>query len=136
MNVICAGLAAGLTGFFGASAAAGIDDTLAAWHAGERAAAIASWGELAVAGDAEAALFLGYIYRRGLGVARDEARAAAWYRHAAERGQAEAQYELALMYELGLGVPQDPDEAAVWYGLSSVQACPGELRAGGRLGDR
>ena len=78
----------------------------------------------------------GYVYRNGLGVTRDDAVAAVWYRRAAERGQPEAQYELALMYELGLGVPQDPAEASLWYGLSAAQACPTELSAGGRLGDR
>ena len=58
------------------------------------------------------------------------------HRQAAEQGRPEAQYELALMYELGLGVEQDVDEAARWYGLSAGQACPAELTAGGRLGDR
>ena len=57
--------------------------------------------------------------------------AAEWYRRAARLGQPEAQYELALMYELGIGVARDPADAAMWYGLSSAQACPSELAAGG-----
>jgi TPR repeat protein len=122
---------------FALSACAGsVQDGIDAWLAGDRATAIASWRPLAEQGDPEAGLFLGYAYRRGLGVLPDDAIAARWYRFAAERGQPEAQYELALMYELGLGVPQDPNEAARWYGLSSGQACPAELTAGGRLGDR
>ena len=108
---------------------------LHAWQAGERGAAIDAWRVQAEQGDAQAALYLGYVYRRGLGVARDDARSAAWYRRAAERGLPEAQYQLALMYELGIGVVQDPDEAARWYALSSAQACPSELSAGGALGD-
>jgi len=124
-------------GLLALSACAGsLQDGIDAWRAGERATAIASWRPLAERGDPEAGLFLGYVYRRGLGVPRDDAIAARWYRHAAELGQPEAQYELALMYELGLGVPQDSNEAARWYGLSSGQACPAELTAGGRLGDR
>ena len=110
-------------------------DPLHAWRAGEHAAAVAAWRVQAKQGDAEAALYLGHVHRRGLGVAADDARAAAWYRRAAELGLAEAQYELAMMYELGLGVARDPAEAARWYALSSAQACPSELSAGDLLGD-
>ena len=58
-----------------------------------------------------------------------------WYRRALVRGSPAAQYELVLMYELGIGVARDVDEAASWYALSSAQACPSELSAGGVLGD-
>lgn len=119
-----------------APAAETIDVAIEAWRGGEHRRAIAAWQRLAAQGDPEATLFLGYVHRNGLGVARDDVVAARWYRKAAEMGQPEAQYELALMYELGLGVPQDPGEATLWYGLSSSQACPSELSAGGRLGDR
>lgn len=129
-------IAAAFIGWIGSVSAAAADDGLAAWRAGDRSGAIAIWRELAAHGDAEASLFLGYVYRNGIGAGRDDGQAADWYRYAAERGFAEAQYELGLMYELGLGVPQDSDEAAHWYGLSAAQACPGELRAGGRLGER
>ncbi len=117
------------------SAGAGHADPLRAWHAGERGAAIAAWRTLAEQGDADAAMYLGYVHSRGLAVAADDVQAADWYRRAAEQGLAEAQYELALMYELGIGVVQDPAEAARWYALSSAQACPSELSAGGVLGD-
>jgi TPR repeat protein len=120
----------------GYGSAVSMAGALELWYSGDRSAAIVAWRRLAEAGDVEASLFLGYVYRRGLGVARDDEQALTWYRRAAERGQPEAQYELALMYELGLGVAPDPNEAAVWYGLSTAQACPAELRAGGRLGDR
>lgn len=106
------------------------------WQRGERTLAIAHWRERAGQGDAEAGLYLGYVYRNGIGVARDEHAAAHWYTQAAQQGLPEAQYELGLMYELGLGVAQDPGEAARWYGLASGQVCPDQLSAGGRLGDR
>jgi len=112
------------------------DAAMLAWQAGDSAAAREGWRERAEQGDAEANLFLGYIHRNGVSVPRNEALALHWYRRAAEMGQAEAQYELGLMYELGIGVAPDPGEAAMWYGLSSAQACPGQLSAGGRLGDR
>ena len=79
---------------------------------------------------------LAYVYRNSPRVACAAARAAEWYRRAARLGQQEAQYELALMYELGIGVARDSADAAMWCGLSSAQACPSELAAGGLLGDR
>ena len=116
---------------------AGVEpDPLSLWQAGDRAAAIAAWKSLAGHGDGEASLYLGYLYRNGIGVEGDDALAAKWYRQAAQAGHAEAQYELGLMYELGIGVPGDPGEAAYWYGLATTEFCPAELSAGGRLGDR
>lgn len=120
----------------GAAVAADLDEGLVAWSGGEHERALSIWKSLASEAHPQANLFLGYIFRNGLQVPRDDAEAARWYRRAAELGQPEAQYELALMYELGLGVPVDPDEAANWYGLAAEQACPAELSAGGRLGDR
>lgn len=113
-----------------------LDDALHRWHAGDRAKAVVDFHRLAEQGDGEASLFLGYLYRQGIGVPSDDAKAAIWYRRAAERGEPEAQYELALMYELGLGVTQDIGEASFWYARASAQACPDTLSAGGRLGDR
>ena len=111
-----------------------LEVALQAWREGDRSAAIATWHTLATRGNAEASLFLGYVYRNGLGVACDATRAAEWYRRAARLDQPEARYELVLMYELGIGVARDPAEAALWYGLPSAQACPSELAAAGAAG--
>ena len=128
-----------LLGAYGLSSgvpADALQDGITAWKAGQREQAIRLWRDIAISGHTEASLFLGYAYRNGLGVARDDAEAAAWYRIAAESGHPEAQYELGLMYELGFGVARDPMQATAWYGLATAQACPTELTAGGRLGDR
>lgn len=109
---------------------------LTAWTDGRHSEAIAYWRPLAEDGHGEAALFLGFAYRFGIGVERDDRVAAQWYRLAANQGHPEAQYQLGLMYDLGLGVPRDADEAEYWYGLAVDQGfCPGELPAGGELGD-
>lgn len=112
------------------------DAALAAWHEGDRQAAVAQWQARAVVGDAEAALYLGYLARHGIVLARDDAAAVRWYRRAAEAGHPEAQYELALMYELGAGVQADAAEAARWYELATGQHCPSDLRTAERLGRR
>jgi TPR repeat protein len=109
---------------------------LQAWSAQRPGDALSEWRPLAEGGDAQAQLYLAYAYRRGLGVTQDDARAAHWYRRAAEQGLADAQYQLGLMYELGLGVPVDQAEADYWYSQAVAQGfCPGELSAGGRLGN-
>lgn len=87
--------------------------------------ALKVWLPLAQDGDAEAALYVGEIYERGVGGAADYATAAQWYRRAAEAGDVRAQISLAYLYERGLGVPQDPARAIEWYrrasGLNDIQ---------------
>jgi hypothetical protein len=106
---------------------------LDSWRAGDRAAAIAGWRARAADGDADANLYLAYLYRRGIELAQDDRRAAEHFRAAANAGSPEAQYQLGLMYELGIGVSTDLGEASRWYGLSTGQVCPDELNAGAVL---
>jgi TPR repeat protein len=125
-----------LLGCSAATLAADLVSGLSAWRTGQPAQAVGAWRPLAEAGDVQAQLFLAYAYRKGQGVKADDVTASHWYRKAAEQGLADAQYELGLMYELGHGVARDPDEAEYWYGLAVDQGyCPGELSAGGLLGD-
>jgi len=58
---------------------------------------------------------LGFMYREGLGVARDDAEAAKWYLKAVEQGEAEAQNIVGVMYANGQGFPQDHAKAMKWY---------------------
>jgi TPR repeat protein len=119
-----------------ASAESAMQRGLQAWSAQQPADAIEHWRPLAESGDAQAQLYLAYAYRRGRGVIQDDALAARWYRRAAEQGLPDAQYQLGVMYELGLGLAADQAEADYWYGRAVAQGfCPGELSAGGRLGD-
>lgn len=107
-----------------------------AWAAGRHAEAVAAWRPLAESGDPRAQFYLGYAYRRGRGVTRDDARALHWYLRAARQGEPNAQYQAGLMYELGLGTAADQAEADYWYSRAVGQGyCPGELSAGGPLGD-
>ena len=73
------------------------------------------WLPLAQKNHAEAQLFLGVLYRYGLGVRRDPQQSAYWYERSAENGDIDAQNEIALFYELGWGVEQDIWAAAGWY---------------------
>jgi TPR repeat protein len=71
------------------------------------------------ANDTAAMTLVGELYRQGLGVRQDFAKAADWYRLAAARGNAEAFFALGMMTLEGRGRPRDPkgglellDEAA------------------------
>lgn len=125
-------------GIVGVSWSQGLDTEsgVRAWLNARHAQATDIWRPLAMAGDIQAQRYLAYAYRLGAGVERDDGLAAYWYRKAADQGLADAQYQLGLMYELGIGVSADPDEAERWYALAVGQGfCPGELSAGGVLGD-
>lgn len=107
------------------------------WQQGRTSEAVTLWLPRAEQGDGEAALFLGFAYRTGQGVDRNDSQAFRWYKRAAESGMPEAQIELSLMYELGVGTEPDPAAAASWYSLATREEfCPSELPAGGRLGPR
>ena len=79
----------------------------------------------AEAGDSAAQTLVAEILSRGLGVARDEAKAAKWYQLAAEQGVPEAQFQYALLLLDGRFVKKDPQGA---YALMQSAA-----EAGNRL---
>ncbi len=80
------------------------------------------WTERAAKqGMASAQTRLAWMYLRGDGVARDDAKAAQWFRRAAEQGSVTAQANLGLMYLRGQGVPQDDAEALRWSRRAAEQ---------------
>ena len=94
---------------------------LAAYQAGDYAAALQEWTPLAEAGRGVIQYNLGVMYENGQGAPQDYAEAVQWYRLAAEQGIANAQYNLGTMYLKGQGVPQDYAEAVQWYRLAAEQ---------------
>jgi TPR repeat protein len=77
-------------------------------------AEIAALRERADGGDGEAALRLGRIYEDGLGVPRDDRRAAAWYQRGAALGNRLAMCCLAGALFDGRGVEPSPEAAVAW----------------------
>ncbi|HYF86181.1 lysozyme inhibitor LprI family protein [Azospirillum sp.] len=69
----------------------------------------------AEAGNAQAQTYLGRMYRKGQGVAKDPSVAVTWFQKAATQGEWEASNTLGTMYRLGEGVPQDFQKAIQWY---------------------
>jgi len=73
---------------------------------------------------------MGGLYLEGLGVDRDDARAAACFAMAAERDDPRGQFNLGVCYDTGTGRPPDPAEAAF---LWSVAAARGHAAAAAAL---
>jgi TPR repeat protein len=92
------------------------------------------WLPMAKSDHAEAQLFMGVLYRYGLGVQKDRERSAHWYLQSAENGDVDAQNEIALLYELGWGVEQDIWKAAGWYQqVTDQDVCLSDTSPTGRL---
>jgi len=72
-------------------------------------------------GDAEAAQYLGQLYRIGRGVPGDPARGFALLRQAAGAGEPNAQFAIAQMYSRGEGTEKDAAQASRWL-LSAAEA--------------
>lgn len=122
----------------------------AAWQdyvGGRHKAAVTKLTELAYAGDADAAYYLGSAYKDGLGVKRDGKMAAWWIEKAANKGHKEAAFVLGFLYLHGVGedgnqVAADPKIAAQWLtaaadaGNAEAQAALSRLYAEGQGVDK
>jgi|CXWL01.1.fsa_nt_gi TPR repeat protein len=101
-----------------------IPDLLARVERGD-ASAVARLEAEAKADDVPSQEALAQIYRDGLGVPPDPARAFTWAKRAGELGSARAQYWLGNMYELGLGTTADPAQALMWFQKAAEQGLAG-----------
>lgn len=78
------------------------DTGVAAYNAGDFAAALREWRPLAKQGNAAAQTNFGVMYVRGEGVPQDDAEAVKWYQLAADQGYALGQFSLGTMYSAGV----------------------------------
>jgi uncharacterized protein len=69
----------------------------------------------AAAGDASAAIEVGWLHLKGYGVPKDQGEARRCWRKAADLGSAAAMAALGATYENGLGGPKSYSEARRWY---------------------
>lgn len=90
------------------------NEGVAAYDAGNHAAAFTIWLPLAQGGDVAAMRNVAHLLRKGLGTDKDLVRALAFYKRAAEAGLPGAQANLAMMYLAGEGTKRDAKEAARW----------------------
>src|SRR5262245_36628530 len=125
---------------FVAAAHAGFDEGEQAFKRRDYRTALSEFTPLADGGDARAQYYLGVMLVGGLGVPRDEARAADYLGRSAEQGNAQAQSILGALYLQGRGVPRDEAKGAELIrraadtGLASAQYSMGVLLVEGRAG--
>ncbi|HEU4851953.1 MAG TPA: sel1 repeat family protein, partial [Telluria sp.] len=79
-------------------------------------------------GDGAAAWRLGLMYRNGIAVAQDKARAAYWLEMAAQRGVAAAMFTLSNMLSEGEGVAMDRMAARRWLETAAEREYPEALQ--------
>lgn len=98
---------------------------------GLSAAARRDWAEayqefkpLAEAGDPNAAVNLGNLYLRGLGVVENPREAFRWFKQAAEQGHPKGEGKLGMMYYYGLGTIENREEAIHWFKKAAEQGDP------------
>ncbi|MEJ2501086.1 MAG: DUF1566 domain-containing protein, partial [Campylobacterales bacterium] len=77
--------------------------------------------------------WLGYLYAKGFGIAKNDKQAAQWYRKAAEAGRKVAAYNLGNCYKKGRGIPKDIKKAIYWYQRSAEKGYPDAMRAMGKI---
>src|SRR4051794_25506540 len=76
--------------------------------------------------DTKSCLSPGLRYLKGLGVPKDERRAATLFEQSCSSGETKGCYILGGLYEIGLGVAKDERRAATLF----EQACTGGLAVG------
>lgn len=72
-------------------------------------------------GHPQAAFHLAVMYSKGLGVPRNDHKAAFWYEQAANRNIIDAQALLGTMFWSGRGVEQDYENALYWFSRAALQ---------------
>jgi uncharacterized protein len=103
------------------------DEGIAAYDAGDYAAAFTEFRPLAQQGDARAQTKLGILYQIGEGVERNQKEALKWYRRAAKQGDANAQYELGNASARVNRMRQENREAEKWYRRAAGQGHAGAM---------
>ena len=91
---------------------ANADVAFGAYQRGFYLTALAEATKRAQQNDPPAMTLLGELYAQGLGVGRDDSKAAQWYKQAAALGDRDAMFALAMFNFEGRAGPRNPEEAA------------------------
>lgn len=108
------------------AALAGTPEGIRFYDAKNYAAALTELQPAAQRGDAQAMLYLAWMFLDGLGVPKDAQRAFQWAVKSAEAGNARAMNQVGRQYALGQGVEAEPVKAYTYFRLGAEA---GEMRA-------
>jgi TPR repeat protein len=89
-----------------------VDLAYGAFQRGQYLTALDEASKRAQQNDPAAMTLLGELYAQGLGVGRDDSKAAQWYKLAASKGNRDAMFALAMFNLQGRAGPRDRDGAA------------------------
>ncbi len=87
----------------------------------DTARAITQLLSAAEGGNSDAQYYLGYYFRNGIGVKRNDVTSLNWYKKSALAGSAHAQNKVGMIYYTGKGVEKEYGEALKWFTLSAKQ---------------
>ena len=82
--------------------------------------------KLADQGDLTGMFYVGYMFKKGMGVLQDYEQSVYWYNKAAEGGLPNAQTSLGFMYYSGEGVPKSYVKAHMFMNIASVNETSSE----------
>lgn len=94
---------------------------VAAFEIGKYKEAISHWEPAAEEGNVDALVNLAQLYRLGLGVEQDDAKAFELYEKAAQEGSDDAQVNVAFQLLMGKGTDQNRERAAGWFAKAADQ---------------
>ena len=98
-----------------------LDDGVRAYSAGDYETAFKIFLTAAKQGNASMQGAVGKMYREGLGVEQNYAKALHWSKMSAEQGNVSSQYDVGWMYFHGVGIPQNSTNAWHWFKLAAKQ---------------
>ena len=110
--------------FFGNGAIlAGVEEDYAiakqSFDSGDYKAAVAAWGPLGEEGHSRSQVMLGYAYKNGMGVVKNNKTSFKWYAKAAAQRDSYAQFKVGSAYTDGEGVLGNNQTAVKWFNLAA-----------------
>ncbi|RLA74275.1 MAG: hypothetical protein DRG78_21465 [Epsilonproteobacteria bacterium] len=84
-------------------------------------------------GNLYAQLRLGNLYKKGVGIRRDDQQAAHWFLQAAKQGDSVAQYNIAYFYYNGIGIAKNKKEAEKWFEKAAEHDSDNATYADGKI---
>ena len=112
--------------FFGSGATlAGVEEDYAiakqSFDSGDYKTAMAAWAPLAEEGHSRSQVMLGYAYKNGMGVVKNNKTSFRWYAKAAAQGDSYAQFKVGSAYTNGEVVLGNNQTAVKWFNLAAKQ---------------
>ena len=112
--------------FFGNGASlAGVEEDYAiarqSFDSGDYKTAIAEWVALGEEGHSRSQVMLGYSFKNGMGVVKNNKTSFKWYAKAAAQGDSYAQFKVGSAYTNGEGVLGNNQTAVKWFNLAAKQ---------------